>query len=348
MTDNNNLPLVTVGFVNCNRLFYLQSCVESFLECTQDYPNKELIIIDNASVEAGTHEYLDEKEKQGFTVHRNMLRDPSNEFARALNTICQTAQGQFVMPLQGDMQFVVRGKWLREYINFYSKFGHSVGCMTLDAARLVTNASRNATVQLTENGYDFVWNNDSSPVIGAGDVMYSRQILEMILPWNTDNVNHEGGQDSETVMLQKCKHLIEQNRLSLRSVSPVLPPAVMIYTDARGTNARVRGNRRYGDYWPAKSDRSKYYEIFDYVDAQTISSRRANVVTSIEELARPIGWNAPLDHMGRWQKNPIRPESATPSDYVELVSEPKFIDLTSFSQKEKNVDDKDLDEWLNA
>ena len=37
-------PLVSVGIVNCNRLHYLRSCLESFLECTEDYTNKEVIV----------------------------------------------------------------------------------------------------------------------------------------------------------------------------------------------------------------------------------------------------------------------------------------------------------------
>ena len=36
-----NEPLVSVGIVNCNRLHYLKSCLESFLECTEDYKNKD-------------------------------------------------------------------------------------------------------------------------------------------------------------------------------------------------------------------------------------------------------------------------------------------------------------------
>ena len=82
MTD----PKVTFGFINCNRLFYLKACIESLLLCTQDYKNKELIIIDNASIEAGTEQYLDDLSARGFTVIRNKVRDPNNEFARGLSS----------------------------------------------------------------------------------------------------------------------------------------------------------------------------------------------------------------------------------------------------------------------
>ena len=84
-------PLVTFGFVNCNRLHYLRSCVESLLICTESYKNKELIIVDNASIEAGTDVYLAELKERGYHVEKTETRDPENEFAKALNYINENA-----------------------------------------------------------------------------------------------------------------------------------------------------------------------------------------------------------------------------------------------------------------
>ena len=104
-----NTPKVTFGIVNCNRLHYMRSCLESLLYCTDSYDNKEIIIVDNASVEQGTSEYLDEKEKQGIIVIRQEKRDPSSEFAKGLNVIIENSTGEYICPLQGDMQFIVKG-----------------------------------------------------------------------------------------------------------------------------------------------------------------------------------------------------------------------------------------------
>ena len=59
-----NLPKVSFGLVNCNRLFYLKSCLESLIYCTEDYDNKEFLVVDNASVEKGTEEYLEQLRSQ--------------------------------------------------------------------------------------------------------------------------------------------------------------------------------------------------------------------------------------------------------------------------------------------
>tara|TARA_R110002126_G_scaffold793_1_gene4952 strand:- start:1110 stop:1322 length:213 start_codon:yes stop_codon:yes gene_type:complete len=61
MKIKSNTPLATFGLNNCNRLFYLKSCFETLYEATNDYPNRELIVVDDASVEEGTKESSEEE-----------------------------------------------------------------------------------------------------------------------------------------------------------------------------------------------------------------------------------------------------------------------------------------------
>ena len=131
-------PKVTFGYVNCNRIFYLKSAVESLLHCTDDYPNKEVIVVDNASDEEETKEYLDSLEDRGHTVIRNNKRDPKNEFARGINTIIEKSSGDYICIMQGDSQFNVKGGWLHEYIKFYEN-NPNAGCVAFDAQRTIRN-----------------------------------------------------------------------------------------------------------------------------------------------------------------------------------------------------------------
>jgi len=213
-----DLPKVTFGITNCNRLYYLQSCLESLLYCTEDYPNKEIIIIDNASIEKGTDEYLKEKESQGHTVVRQLERDPANEFAKSLNIVANAATGDFVCPLQGDMQFILKSQWLQKYVEYYQKHIKNIGCMLFDAQRNVTNQSHSPYgafkgQEFHNNDYNFVLDLKRNPINGAADTMYSKEVLNMIAPWNEQNDKHEGGGDSETKMLNKVQDLIKQNNL---------------------------------------------------------------------------------------------------------------------------------------
>tara|TARA_Y100000310_G_scaffold200219_1_gene200248 strand:+ start:80 stop:1033 length:954 start_codon:yes stop_codon:yes gene_type:complete len=314
------LPKVSFGIVNCNRLFYLKSCLESLLVCTEDYPNKEIILVDNASVEEGTEEYLLEKEKQGIRVFRQKERDPANEFAIALNLICRESTGDFVCPIQGDSQFVIKGGWLKEYVKFYSDNVDKIGCMSFDAQRRVRNTSSVFSDFYGDDDFKFVFDFKRYPVSGAGDVMFSRKIIDMISPWSEKNEAFEGGPDSETKMLQKVLKLMKEESLKLCCVMPVLPVSVAIYTDPRGTNARIRGNKRYGEYWASKDD-FKYYEILDYEEAiKKVSGK--NKPLGIEDIVTAAGdWVLPIDATGNWKKNPIRPETAKSSDYVVLYAE---------------------------
>jgi hypothetical protein len=94
---------------------------------------------------------------------------------------------------------------------------------------------------------------------------------------------------------------------------PIFPVAAAIYTDPRGTNARIRGNKRYGKYWEPK-ETFKYYKIWSYQEALDFSSDK-DVPFGIEFAANPIGWKKPLDVNGNWLKNPIKPESCSENDY---------------------------------
>lgn len=317
---------VTFGITNCNRLYYLKSCLESLIDCTSDYPNKEIIVVDNASVEPGTKEYLLEKEKQGIKVYRQEKRDPKNEFAKSLNLIYENSTGDYVGLLQGDMQFVVKGKWLESYVDYCEKYKENVGCLIFDAQRSVRinqNAGKYAVFDKSDmtNEYPFFVDLSRPPVQGAGDALYPKSILERVYPWHTKNESHEGGLDSETAMLKKVSEMRSQGELgNVFTGMPKIPVAVAICTDQRGTMGRVRGNKRYGDYWEAKRDNC-YYEIFKYENLINDQNKNGGLPLSIEMLAKGIDWNPPIDENGNWKKNPIRVDEATEKDYIILYEE---------------------------
>jgi hypothetical protein len=310
---------VSFGIVNCNRLFYLRSCLESLLETTKDFDNMEVVIVDNASIEKGTEDYLRLCEEHGVRVFRMPHRDPNNEFARGLNTIVRETTGWLVCPLQGDMQFVLPN-WLPDYVNFACRYSNLIGSIAIDAQRRTTVLSHNTVKTINSK---FYVDNSRDVVAGAADCMYVRDVLTMVGKWNENNKQHEGGGDSETDYLIRVKRLreTESKIRCLRSIVPAISPAIAIFTDSRGTNARVRGDKRYGDYWEPKQDAWRYYELrHDLVNADTDELQRP---MSIEEMAVPIGFNAPIDENGNWMKNPINPTYATISDYV-VLSEVSF------------------------
>lgn len=309
---------VTFGIVNCNRLHYLKSCLESLLDTTRNYSNKEIIVIDNASVESGTTEYLQNLEDRGFTVVRKKARNYANEFAIGLNEIVSAATGDYICPLQGDMQFVLDG-WLDDVISFYEKNLDIVGSVMLDAQRHITHTSHDIRQfpddkQPESRKNVFFADLTRDRISPAADAIYSRKVIEQIAPWHEKNVNHEGSMDSENEMRYRIKRLMSEGKMpNYVTALSAVPQAIAIYTDSRGTQGRVRGNKRYGSYWPAKDTTGwKYYEYISEPDFHL------SYPNSIEKVAKPIGFKKFVDSSGNWLKNPIRPETATPSDWVDL------------------------------
>lgn len=308
---------VTFGIINCNRIFYLKSCLETLIETTNDYPDREIIVVDNASTEAGTREYLASIEDRGIRVIRRQNRDPANEFAVGLNIIRDAASGDYLCPLQGDMQFILKG-WLGPAIEFYEKNLDVVGSIVLDAQRRQTNATHQFVRFNDERQPNspnvFYGDLTREPISPAADALYSRRVIDQIGPWSERNKNHEGSMDSENDMRYRILGMMGRRELpKYVSAMSAVPPAVAIYTDPRGTQGRVRGNRRYGAYWePKDPTHTKYYEYVNVSDFNT------GFVNPIEVVARTIGFERPIDATGSWLKNPVRPETATPADWVEL------------------------------
>ena len=291
------LPLVTFGFVNCNRLFYLKSCIESFIETTMDYPEKQIIVVDNASIEGGTEEYLDSLRERGFLVISQKERDPSNEYAKALNLIAENAVGDYVALIPADMQFVVKGGWLKEYVEFYNKYRNSIGCVSFDAQRRVRNKAGSYSGPLGDGKMKFLFHFNRNPIMGAANCFFSREMLSKIYPWSVENESHEGGHDSETKMLYKISQEITH---PMFYAAPAIPVSVAIFNEDGGT-ARIRGNKRYGKYIKPKDD-IHYYKIFEFKEVISKYGDR-DVPTSIEEVAEAIDWNLPLDASGNWIKS---------------------------------------------
>ena len=332
---------VSFGIVNCNRLYYLKSCVESLILCTEDYPNKEIIVIDNASIEPGTDEYLDNLKHRGVRVFKTEARDPSNEYARALNKIVNVSTGDIVCPLSGDLQFVIKEGWVQKYVDLM-KLKSDIGSIMLDSQRRVTIEGEFRT-DCVDMGELKFWKNLSRPPLAtSGNSFYRKEVLLAMGPWSEDNKNHEGGDDSETKMLKAVMGIVEKQTQKWCQYQPSIPMTVMIYTDPIGTNARVRNDKIYGQYTAAKSDPPMYYKLrtFDELDREfNIKNRQTPI--SIEKIAIGNGWDIYLDDNGNWKKNPIRIDQCKDSDWA-------YIDPV----KEKNrYNDKKaktyLDNWLD-
>ena len=104
------MPLVSILIPTRNQLGLLRQCISTLDQLT-DYPNRELIVIDNGSDEADALAYLRTLEaRPGVRV----LRDPNPFNYSALNNLAAgQARGELLALLNNDIE-VIDGRWLRE------------------------------------------------------------------------------------------------------------------------------------------------------------------------------------------------------------------------------------------
>lgn len=312
---------VSLGIVACERLFYLKSCLLSFLHSVGSEHDVQVVVVDNASKEPGTDAFLDTLRDKGVDVVKQPMRRPNDEFAIGLNTIVERTDGDIIIMIQGDMQFVLSEGWLSDVVDLFEHHSDRIGCLCLDAQRAVRLA-QGMFDQAVGRGLRFVADGNRNPINGAADCVFSRRVIETIQPWNTQNEAHEGAaRNSETLMLDRVRSLMKSGALSsdIACYVPIIPPAVAIYNED-GTNARVRDDVRIGHYFSPKLDEFRYYDVISYEEQVKRHSGRS-IPVPIEEMARPLGWQPLLEEGGGWAKRPLRLGSLVEGQYTKLYDE---------------------------
>ena len=310
-------PLVTIGVVSYNRLHYLRALLESARECV---PSKAVqwIVVDGNSKEAGLREYV---ESCDF-VHHKVFADCTH--AEAMNRILELAEGECLMILPEDVQFVVRGRWLEDMVELVGE--HSdVGHVQFDAQRRKTlrrhftdsrvrlrgrplPLRRRARRLSTSSGRDFLgYGAEREPIGGAGIVTFCRtQLRRRLGPWRmtpAEAVLEDSSLGAEADMISRYR----DSGLRLEAFLMRFPAVADIVTDPRGTKARIRkGNRRYGLYRPPPSG-DLYYRIWD--ESELGRFAHLEPAPGFEDFVEPLGFELPLDGHGDLLKVSVIGES---------------------------------------
>tara|TARA_B100001093_G_C26675581_1_gene948136 strand:- start:90 stop:1082 length:993 start_codon:yes stop_codon:yes gene_type:complete len=312
-----SLPKVTIGIISCNRLKYLKATLESARKCIQ-YPNLEWIVVDNASREEGLVDYLKGQEFIDELV-LNKERDPQREHTNAMNKIVEKATGEFVFIWPEDVQFILEGDWLIDFVNVLTRHPW-IGSLCINCLRGKTLKNlfdlpkwqflkkflidlkifgkevRTQKVIRSDRGmkfYSMGWREEG--IIGSGIPSLTRtDVWRTLGPWVSKGarpglVDSSGGGEDE--MLTRWG----KSEWPLHRVIPVLPVAADIVTDDIGCKAKVRGEFRYGEY-PDAQDGSFYYKILSQNDYDPIP--KISYPISFEEMVKPLGFELPLDDQG--------------------------------------------------
>jgi len=316
-------PLVTIGVLSYNRLHYLRALMTSARECVR-YPRVQWILVDGGSVEPGLREYV-----EGLDFLDHAVLAPSTQ-AEALNRIVELAEGDFLMLLPEDVQFVVRGSWLEDMVEIAAR--PEVGHVQFDAQRrqtlrrhfserpLIVAGKRVPLVHArprvlrASSGVRFLGYGDvREPIGAAGHVTFTRtEIRRRLGPWRTREEHHprDSGLGAEGDMIRRYR----SSGLRLEAFLMTVPAVADVVTDPRGTKARIRqGNRRYGRYAPPPGGSPLYYRIREPQELEQLA--RTKPAPAFEDVVEPCGFELPVDEQG----NLLKADVISPEEPYELV-----------------------------
>ncbi|MCC5847956.1 MAG: glycosyltransferase [Verrucomicrobia bacterium] len=305
-----HLPKVTFAVLSWNRLQYLKATLESAFACI-DYPNMEWVVSDNDSVEPGLTEYL-----QAHEGLDRVLRKKQSH-AAAMNELVEIASGEYIFIWPEDVQFVVKGDWLRDVVEVLEA-NPDIGSVGLDGQRKVTNQRlfspspraraewalrdlkcfrrvRNSRRVTSSRGFALRTLGGAMPgVCGSGIPTLTRTSLWKELGgWRT----REGSGDLVDSSLGAEDLMVETFYRSGRPLQMAhleIPVAADIVTDPLGCKAKVRGSYRFGDYMPPPEE-PFYYRIREQQEVAALSGERP---LSFSDVADPLGFILPTDGNG--------------------------------------------------
>lgn len=316
MNTNTSSPLLTIGILSWNRLYYLQATLESARRCIQ-YPNIQWIVLDNCSTEPGLADYLKSLPWLDDLVFLK------SDHVTAMNAIVSRARGETLLIWPDDVQFIVSGDWMADCVEILLQ-NEWVGSLGLNCQRRKTIKNtfstpiwRQVRPMLSElkwfgrkfrvprtvsstRGFTFRtygWKEDG--VIGSGIPSLTRTcVWKQLGPWKapgSTGLNDSSG-GGETEMLQRWR----RSGLSWQRATPILPVAADIINDTLGSKAKVRRNVRYGNYTPPTNG-DFYYQI---INQTSVDAQRALPIP-FEEIVQPIGFDLPVDVHGNLLKEGI-------------------------------------------
>ncbi|MEY2490713.1 MAG: hypothetical protein QOC70_2655 [Verrucomicrobiota bacterium] len=112
-------PLVSIIIPIRDRVSLLERCIEGVRERT-DYAPREIVIVDNGSKEAATHEFLRALEEKNEA--RVLRVDEEFNFSRLINRGAGAAKGDVLAFLNNDIDMTESG-WLREMVSHAVRAG---------------------------------------------------------------------------------------------------------------------------------------------------------------------------------------------------------------------------------
>ena len=130
------LPRVSVIVPTRDQYKLLRACIEGLLNDT-DYPNMEIIVVDNHSSHSDTLEYLEGLKARGVTVLKHPF--PFN-YSTINNRAVGLASGELICLLNNDIEIIESG-WLKEMVaQLYRPGVGAVGAKLLWPNRMVQHA----------------------------------------------------------------------------------------------------------------------------------------------------------------------------------------------------------------
>ena len=280
----NNKILFTI--LTCNRFYYLKNCIKSIIKCV-DMDRIDILIMDNNTVEKGFDEYIHSLcLRHNNIMVKKFIDRTRGELYRAMNWAINYAKKnnyEIIDFIQDDIQYLYA---LPEHLdnvgNIFKKHKNvvQVNC-NLAWRRKIDKIGKIEKIEVNGNKYGILKEKRTCDS-GFTRVAVYDQVGEYpvdAISWGMEKNRYVGKINGEIWFGKRCRKHGYNRALAYHADNGMIFDC-----------AYVRGNDRYGNYFPPVGE--FYFKMLDEKHINKIRNRaKKDKFSYMEDFCIPDGWD---------------------------------------------------------
>ncbi len=283
MVSSSKKILFTI--LTCNRFHYFKNCIESIIQCV-DMNRIDILIMDNNTIEKGFDEYVHSLcEKYGNIMVKKFIDRTRGELYRAMNwaiDYAKTNSYEIIDFIQDDRQYLYKKEdHLDDIFDIFNNYSNivQINC-NLAWRRKIKGIGKVKNISINKSKYGILLDKRACDN-GFTRVSIYDQIGEYptdAISWGMEKNRYVGKINGEIWFGRRCQKRGYSRALAYQANMGMIFDC-----------AYVRGEERYGDYFPSSGE--FYFKMLDNIHIDKIKKRaKKNKFSYMEDFCIPDGW----------------------------------------------------------
>jgi hypothetical protein len=271
--------------LTCNRFYYFKNCIESIIKCV-DMNRIDILIMDNNTIEKGFDGYVNNLCRKHKNIFIHKFKDRTRgELYRAMNWAISYAKKndyEIIDFIQDDIQYLYSlPSQIDDVISIFNKYNNivQINC-NLAWRRKIKKIGKVENIEVNARKYGILKDKRACDSGFTRAAIYDEvgEYPVEAISWGMEKNRYVGKINGEIWFGKKCHKRGFNRALAYQANSGMIFDC-----------AYVRGDERYGNYFPPPGD--FYFKMLEESEIRKIRKRaKRNKFSYMEDFCIPEDW----------------------------------------------------------